>query len=489
MYCGNCDIPICSTCVTSGKHERHRLSDILEILGYKTQNLQKDLEELETIIYPQYEKMASDCRNEKAGLETMYRKLIANADLEGEILHREITTIVNQRKSNIAEMKAKHLAALNKNTNEITNKMTELRHIIQDQKIVDSNDVKLTSTYQSRNAEFRTLPAKVRVTLPSLSPQNIHVAKDHLNQMFGSLSPLSVTKEPGYRIKPPDVSYRVKPPEAASPPVKPLLDEPRLTATIDTGCRPYSVICHGEEQVWTRGKDEKIMKLHNLQGKVLKKIETKSGNVPLDIAVTRNGDLVYTDDINKSVNLVNNKQIQPVVTLQGWAPLYVCCTTRDDLLVTMLNDDENQSKVVRYSGSTETQTIQFDDQGHPLYSSGNIKYISENRNLDVCVSDNKAKAVVVVNRSGKLRFKYTGNPSHIRSKNPFDPVGITTDSQCRILIADYDNHCIQILHQDGQFLRYIHNCDLRWPWSLCVDIRDNLFVANGDNKVKIIQYS
>ncbi|XP_056015320.1 E3 ubiquitin-protein ligase TRIM71-like [Ostrea edulis] len=477
MFCEKCDIPVCSTCVTSGKHEGHRLSDVLKKLGSKTQNLQKDLEELETRIYPRCEEMAYDVQTEKAELETKYGKLTTAADQQGEILHREITAIVNQRKSDIAEMKNKHLAALNKNTDEVTNRITELRQIIQDlKKILASNEVSLTSTYKSRNSEFRTLPPKVRATFPIFSPPKIN--KDQLNEMFGSLSALSINTEHGDTMKSAEA--------VSSPPVKPLLDEPRLTATIDTGYRPLSVSCLNEEQVWTRG-DNEIMKLINLRGKLLTSEQTESGETPQDIAVTRDGDLVFTDYRNKTVNLVKNKQIQTVITLQGWVPLYVCSTVFDDILVTMISDDGKQSKVVRYSGSTEKQTIQFDDQGHPLYSFDFLpKYISENNNLDICVADNKASAVVVVNQSGKLRFRYTGHP--FNTEESFDPRGITTDSQSHILTADYYNHRIHILDQDGQFLRYIHNCGLYGPYGLCVDIRDNLFVANGDNKVKIIQY-
>ncbi|XP_061177568.1 uncharacterized protein LOC133186332 [Saccostrea echinata] len=478
LYCEKCDIPVCSTCISSGKHKGHDLSDALQKLTSKTKDLEKDLKELEERIYPTYEEITLDLKSEKVNLEKHYKKLTTAVTKQGEDWHREIDIIVNKQKSEIDEMKTKHLAALNKQEIDIKQITSDVKHSILDlKKILDSNDVSLTSAYKSRNAEFRNLPPKVNVTLPSFSPHQINT--EQLHQMFGSLSALSITTD--------EHGYTMKTPEAVScSPVKPLLDEPELITTIHTGYTIYSVTCLSDEEIWTCGLD-KIMKLYNLQGKLLKSIQTKSGNWSCDITVTRIGDLVYTDPDTRTVNIVKNKQIQEVIRLQGWKPYYVCSTSSGDLLVIMVSDDDKQLKVVRYSGSTEKQTIQFDSEGKPLYSSEGLKYISENRNLDICVADHGAKAVVVVNQAGRLRFRYTGPPS--TNKRSFVPAGITTDSQSQILTADCNNYCIHILDQDGQFLRYIDNCDLYYPFGLCVDTRDNLFVTERlRGRVKKIKY-
>ncbi|XP_052707983.1 uncharacterized protein LOC128183128 [Crassostrea angulata] len=299
-----------------------------------------------------------------------------------------------------------------------------------------------------------------------------------------------------------DHSKTAKTSGAGSHHLRPLLIEPRIITTIQTQFggtlnKLCSVGCHKDAEIWTCGSRKNTIERYTLLGKKVQKesILTKSGNGPWDIAVTRSGDLVYTDDNDKSVNMIKNKQIQTVIRLQGWKPHGVCSTSSGDLLVVMNSDDHKQTKVVRYSdsnlrytGPKEEQSIQYNDRGRPLYSTSySNKYISENTNFDICVADYGACAVVVVNQAGKLRFTYTGPPS--TTKGSFYPRGITTDSQGRILTADCYNQRIHILDQDGQFLRYIENCDLHELYSLCVDTKDNLFVVESiTGKVKKIQY-
>lgn len=280
----------------------------------------------------------------------------------------------------------------------------------------------------------------------------------------------------------------------SSPLDMPLIVKPRVVEKINTkygvSKEIRSVSAVDDDEIWTSG-DNKMLKLYNLKSELVRKIKTKSGNKPSNLQVTKSGDLVYTDYVERTLNIVQNTHISEVVKLKEWIPRFVYCTSSGDLLVFMDNDDDRQSKVVRYSGSMEKQNIQFDESGQPLYSYDSLndrcKYVSENKNLDICVSDWGAKAVVVVNVTGKHRFNYPRE--HPTDNEEFDPCGITTDSQSRILIADSFYNRIHIIDQNGQFLCFIDNCDLKRPVDLCVDTKGNIFVAERfTGRLKKIQY-
>lgn len=475
LHCEQCNISICVECTSSIDHRGHNFLYIKEKILERKERVLKDLGELENSLHQKYEEISSNIQAQKVILTKNSRTVRTAISKHGEDLHQEVDSIITKLKSDLDKMESKQLAFLNKQQNEVAGTISEIRKsITRLRKLSNSNDDSLLLTYDSRNAEFRNLPHEIKVTLPSFTPNKIN--REQLHKQLGSLSfttedQLCTNEKRGVKSSPQD---RLLP------------SGPSTLITIETGYRSlYSVSCVGDEEIWTCGLDN-IMRLYNLQGELVKSIQTKSGNLPQDISVTRSGKLVYVDHEDRSINLVNNKNIKAEVRLQGWKPRNVCCTSSGGYLVMMIKDENKQSRVLRYTGS-ETQTFQFNDKGELLYSSGGMKYVSENKNQDICVADNKAQAIVVINKNGKHRFSYTGNPS--ASNESFDPVGITTDNHSQILTTDCSNHRIHILDQNGQFLRYIDNCGLHTPWGLCVDTYNRLLVAETKSGlVKKIRY-
>lgn len=341
-------------------------------------------------------------------------------------------------------------------------------------KLLDNNDVYTVCSYKSKNTEPRRLPTKVILTIPTFSMQMIDT--ERLHKKFGVLSEFSIEKD----SKTESIELQ------SFPSNREILYPAKLSSVLKTVYEPlYTVNCLSDEEIWIHGQNN-IMTLYNIYGETLDSVVTKSGFGPWDVALTKSGNLLYTDIQDKTINIVKSKEVHQVIQLQGWVPLFLCSTAADDLLVTMYCSITKKTKIVRYHGSTEKQTIQRNGNTD-LYSPGHYtKYITENRNLDICVADNGAGSVIVVTKAGKLRFRYTGSISLRKGK--FDPIGIASDSHCRILTSDFDNNFIHILDQDGKFLCFIDNCNLDRPWGLCVDTKDNLFVTEFSSKVKKIKY-
>lgn len=486
-YCVQCAIPICVECVSSKEHRGH------EFLN-KNDFLRRELQELETEIFPDNQEIACNISEEIAELKKIYQKLTTAIDNHEKDLHREIDTVVIKLKSNLNEMESQCIAKLKSQEIKITQKISRIKQIINYLKnLIKLNDDSRVSAYNSRNAEFRRVPPKLIISSPKFTPKKIK--KEQIFQQFGSLSAFSIKEEKrtckqfgSLSIKTKDHGTKLDSPGAYSSVVsRPLIAVSGIIGEIKTKYGLYnelrSVSCLNDENIWTCGNNN-ILELYNLQGELVKSIETKSGKKPKDIAVTRGGDLIYTDDNDRTVNFVKNTQIEAMIRLRDWMPTNVCCTVSGDLLVVMVSDHDNQTRVVRYSCSTEKQIIQYNEKGQLLYTSYGDKFISENRNKDICVSDCSAQAIVVVRQEGTFRFTYSGPPS--TSKESFKPHGIATDSLSRILVADSGTiRTIHILDQGGQFLCFVNNCHLNWPCGLCVDTKDNLFVAESLHEKKV----
>lgn len=265
----------------------------------KKKILLNELQELENFIYPKYQEIASYNTNQKTNMNENSKKVTSAINKHGEDLHREIDTAVKKLKSELINKNSIHLDVLNKQEEEIYHTISEISRIIIDlKKQLISNDVIIVSAYRSRNAEFRKLPPKHEIiAFPNFIPQKINKGK--VEQQIGSLSELSIITEYGFTIESSGAD--------SSLPDRQLIDVPRIISDINIDFEGLcSVSCLNDEQIWTCSYKTDIINLYDLQRKVAKSIQTESRYSPSDIAVTRVGNLIYTDVSDKTVNIVND---------------------------------------------------------------------------------------------------------------------------------------------------------------------------------------
>ncbi|XP_061193739.1 uncharacterized protein LOC133201968 [Saccostrea echinata] len=341
-------------------HKEHQLVLIGDIVSLKKQVIQKDFEELEGNILPSYINISTYVQKKYAQISTA---IINHA----EKWHDEIERLVNELRAELDEMKTEHLDALRKHSHEIQKEIKNIQDAIHTcENLITSNDVSLALNYTSVNEKYRNLPSTVNAPFPTFIPMEIETHK--LRELFGCISKVLINSDDDDDSDDDSMTTTLNPTEEdSSTSDKQLLNEPETVTTLDTGYESLNnVACLSDEQIWTTGNDSSLKLISVSQGSTLKSVKSKSGNTPEDIAVTKDGDLVYTDYKDKTVNIVTSDEIEEVIRFQNWKPRSVCSASSGDLLVILDSDDYKQSKVVAYSGSTKKYTIQYDETGKPL---------------------------------------------------------------------------------------------------------------------------
>lgn len=115
---------------------------------------QRDIEELKQTIYPKHQEIAFDIQVQKTDLNKNSQKLTTAIYRQGKYWHKEVDNIVQNLKSQLDDMDSKILAAINRQEDEITRRIYEIKQSLTDlNKLLDSNDVSLVSAYKQRDAK------------------------------------------------------------------------------------------------------------------------------------------------------------------------------------------------------------------------------------------------------------------------------------------------------------------------------------------------
>uniref|UniRef100_A0A8W8NJT7 B box-type domain-containing protein n=1 Tax=Magallana gigas TaxID=29159 RepID=A0A8W8NJT7_MAGGI len=261
-----------------------------------------------------------------------------------------------------------------------------------------------------------------------------------------------------------------------------------LTVTGVDRCRHIS--CVTSDRVWV--SEGNNLMLTDTTGVPLHRVEDSCSDLYIGIhTVNSESELIYIDmysNINKLSKDMKTTTTFIERTDSTWVPRSVYWSpSTGDLLVAMYNIDTDTGKVTRYNQSGQlTQTIQYHNTGQGL--NGDPRYITENNNGDVVVSDWLSRAVVVTERGGRHRFSYTGHPSG----SVLWPCGICTDALSHILVCDGTTETVQMINKDGQFLSHLltESQEMDLPWSLSYDVNTHrLWVGSPyNNKVCVYRY-
>ena len=266
--------------------------------------------------------------------------------------------------------------------------------------------------------------------------------------------------------------------------------ETRLVVSVPVEFNPlWRVACVGADEAWVTGKNDTITRI-NIQGSVIEKLICQYN--PVDISVTGCEDLIYSDEVNRTVNIVSQGKIKKLITARNlendWLPWGLCSTRSGDILVNLHKQDLGINKIVCYKGTDIIRVIDKDIHGNPIFTNGDyMLYVTENKNGDICIIDRNSETVLIIDSTGTVRSRYDGKTAG--RKNSFEPRCIGTDSLGQIIVTDFSNDCLHILHENGDLLICVGNFGLDKPSGLSVDTIGRLWVGLCfAQKIRVIQY-
>lgn len=426
------------------------------------------------MIIPKYTEEEAQVQQLIASTTERYTELANENEKTRRIWHQEVEEIFNKFNMEMNALREDHLTALR--THQFLLRSTirsMLKTIKKNRKILNFNLTGITK-YRSKLKEYKDMPKKRDLKIPSLITKTSKGTE--LCAEFGELKS-SLTQTYVEKKKLDKTS---------------LLDEQAVVAaTVPTGLKNLcKVACVGTHEAWVNGTDQTLTCV-DIFGAVQGTVTTTCTLHPNDITMTRRGELVYTNSYNSTVNMIRHGKSETLITTTNdWHPQGVCDTQSGDLMVSMVTSDFSSYKIVRYDGNTAEvkQEIETDDSDANIFTGGKYQiFLTENINGDICASDRNSKAVISVDKLGKVRFRYNGKTSGI--KKTFIPKQIASDSIGQVIVADYKNDCLHIMDQNGQFMRLVDNKGLERPTGLSLDKEGRLWVTlYYTGEIKVIQY-
>lgn len=205
LQCEQCNTYICARCLASNDQKGHTFSIIENLVDEKKMEIKKDAEELKDSIFPTYIDIVKDLENQIANLDGKLENLKTTISKQGEIWHKEIDSVVSKMVKKIDEIRKNHMDILGKCLNEIQHTHSQVHNNIYHlDHLEKSTDVSEIMGYIPKNKEFRKLPAKVKISVPTFQPKTIN--SDYIYEIFGSLKLLdnSIDRN-GYKLKNPEV--------------------------------------------------------------------------------------------------------------------------------------------------------------------------------------------------------------------------------------------------------------------------------------------
>ncbi|XP_078329165.1 uncharacterized protein LOC144623995 isoform X1 [Crassostrea virginica] len=486
IFCRDCKTAICSKCMK--EHRGHKFDDLEDIYAEKYATWQGEFSKIQKYFLPTTKGLKKDIEEDATTIKKMMETIRNFMKAEAEYFKNLADEVTSKNIEHIHTIEESLLKMLKSQETTYAEYITYLEKMsVEFEEYLSVTNKKLLF---SKMLKIQPIPETTKPVPPVFTPGNFN--KTDIAKLLGKVIVPNTTPEKR-KIQPMDIEALTTQLKSIEIQLEQNKEKSDMKQTLSlsssvTKIREYSVLSIGSawhvsvdklKRLWVSDCHGNLVQI-DLQGNLLQKIQT-SGEFEGYHTATKDGEMMYTDKNKNKIHRITPERKNINFTKTGdWTPLSIHSSNiNGDILVGMYKVDK--AKVTRYSKTgKELQNIQRDNQDRELYSFPH--YITENINGDICTSDKKQHAVVVVEKPGKHRFSYKSQESR------FCPFGICTDYLGHILLCDDVSGTVHLLDQDGGFLSVILSPQ-QGIVGMCVDDENNLYVGqNLTNTVTVYKY-
>ena len=327
--CLQCSEPVCFKCVISGPHKGHEVEELTKTHENIKQKIEKDTVEIKAKIIPEYQRKNAEIEKSMSKTKSQFDQIKTESEKLRKLWHQEVDNIFNKIDSMSQSHREENLNVLQEYHIKLKKVISEMNETVkQNEKLLKTNKISAVNKYKSKLQVYRDRPENVDSQMPTLGSK-IDNGKE-LSIEIGDFS--AILKQFPQTSLRADISRMTKT-------IGELKDQARLIATIPTDYESlFDVACVGDAEAWIRGYNRKVTRI-DINGAVKDRVSTTSlldlyG--PADIALTREGELIFSDNYRNTVKIVRHGRSETLITTpQDQVPCRLHCTRTGDILVQM----------------------------------------------------------------------------------------------------------------------------------------------------------
>jgi WD40 repeat protein len=492
LYCKNCLVLVCKRCITS-THEGHTFCDVDKIADQKKRQLEDYFDDLRESLRKANDEAEKTQRENRKTLKTYDSVIKSLCDYVMKTI-KEVEQCQEELVKSIQEEKTKASGEVKNYESKLQAKKSKICTLINETEIaLKSNDnLRIVQCHSFLDGRMDTSPTKMEsleIVIPKFLPvhENFPVKPEVLLGIieFETNKP---RKRPPLKKKNSTLSVLSTDADAGPIAVTTIKHSFQIESLSDRciGC----IAVASDNEAWIACPYDQNITLVRRNGNVSKEIPTEF-NIS-DIAISKTGALLATSSETNTLKIIssNGESISDFFHTGLSEPHGISVTRNGEILICLTDGDFGHVARVSEGGKLIQEYDTYIVRNQSFLLRRPVRCV-ETLNGDLCILDEAAKKIIVLDQNGMLRFLWDG-PLIDSKRRHIEPSGLACDDRGNILVTDYDNNDIYIIDSERNVTEILQIVEkkypLKEPYGIAIHADKFVWVGCEDGIVHVMRY-